>query len=93
MNRRNTIRERTWHREYGSPGHRDKQSIAGLPNPEFYHCDLVRDEAGVRLAKRHDSLSICRLREMGVDSGKVRAGTRPARDDETAATSDRSEAA
>ena len=37
----------------------------GLPTPGYYHCDLVRDEAGVRLAKRHDSLSIRKLREMG----------------------------
>ena len=25
----------------------------GLPVPGYYHCDLVRDESGVRLAKRH----------------------------------------
>ena len=37
----------------------------GLATPDYYHCDLVRDEAGVRLAKRHDSLSIRKLREMG----------------------------
>ena len=29
-----------------------------LDLPDFYHCDLVRDEAGVRLAKRNDALSI-----------------------------------
>lgn len=51
----------------------------GLAIPEFYHCDLVRDEAGVRLAKRHDSLSIRKLRELGWTAEKVRAGTRPAR--------------
>jgi len=50
-----------------------------LPIPDFYHCDLVRDEAGVRLAKRHDSLSIRKLREMGWTPEEVRAGTRPAR--------------
>ena len=32
---------------------------------DFYHCELVRDEAGVRLAKRHDALSVRRLREQG----------------------------
>ena len=37
----------------------------GLDPPQFYHCDLVRDENGVRLAKRHDSLSIRKLRERG----------------------------
>jgi len=31
----------------------------------YFHCDLVRDAAGVRLAKRHDGLSIRRLRESG----------------------------
>ena len=44
----------------------------GLPIPEFYHCDLVRDEAGARLAKRHDALSIRRLREMGWTPQRVR---------------------
>lgn len=36
-----------------------------LSSPSFYHCDLVRDEAGLRLAKRHDSLSIRELRRKG----------------------------
>ncbi len=44
----------------------------GLPIPDYYHCDLVRDEAGVRLAKRHDPLSIRRLREMGWTPEQVR---------------------
>jgi len=51
----------------------------GVAVPDFYHCDLVRDRAGVRLAKRHDSLSIRQLREMGWAPEEVRAGTRPAR--------------
>lgn len=51
----------------------------GLTIPEFYHCDLVRDKAGVRLAKRHDALSIRRLRELGWTPEEVRAGTKPAR--------------
>ena len=37
----------------------------GLEAPDFYHCDLVRDETGQRLAKRHDALSIRKLRESG----------------------------
>ena len=37
----------------------------GLEPPQFYHCDLVRDENGVRLAKKHDALSIRKLRELG----------------------------
>lgn len=36
-----------------------------LPAPSYYHCDLVRDEAGVRLAKRHDALSLRALRQQG----------------------------
>ena len=39
--------------------------------PAYYHCDLVRDEAGVRLAKRHDSLSIRQLRENGLSPGDI----------------------
>ncbi len=38
----------------------------GFAVPEFYHCPLMTDEAGVRLAKRHDSLSLRTLREKGI---------------------------
>jgi len=37
----------------------------GLPTPAYYHCDLFRDDNGVRLAKRHDALSLRALREQG----------------------------
>src|SRR5205085_12499370 len=37
----------------------------GLPPPQFYHCPLLTDESGKRLAKRHDSLSLRFLREQG----------------------------
>jgi glutamyl-tRNA synthetase len=40
------------------------RALAWLP-PRFYHCPLVTDERGVRLAKRHDALSLRRLREQG----------------------------
>lgn len=33
--------------------------------PAFFHCALMRDERGMRLAKRHDSLSIRHLRNGG----------------------------
>ena len=46
----------------------------GMSVPEYYHCDLLRDEAGVRLAKRHDSLSIRQLRELGWTAEQVRQG-------------------
>ena len=37
----------------------------GLTSPSFYHCALMTDEAGVRLAKRHDALSLRSLRNSG----------------------------
>jgi glutamyl-tRNA synthetase len=47
----------------------------GLALPDYYHCDLMRDEAGVRLAKRHDSLSVRKLRELGWTAEQVRSGS------------------
>jgi glutamyl-tRNA synthetase len=44
----------------------------GLSIPRYYHCDLVRDEQGMRLAKRHDSLSIRKLRSLGWTAEQVR---------------------
>jgi glutamyl/glutaminyl-tRNA synthetase len=43
----------------------------GVAAPEYFHCELVRDAAGVRLAKRHDALSIRHLRESGMTPEKV----------------------
>jgi glutamyl-tRNA synthetase len=37
----------------------------GLIPPAFYHCPLMLDEKGKRLAKRHDALSLRALRERG----------------------------
>jgi len=45
----------------------------GLPPPEFYHCPLMMDEAGVRLAKRHDALSLRSLRAKGMHPQEIRA--------------------
>ncbi len=39
--------------------------------PAFFHCELLRDEAGVRLAKRHDALSIRHLRDSGMSPQQV----------------------
>ena len=36
-----------------------------LTPPDFYHCELLLDEAGKRLAKRHDALSLRALRAAG----------------------------
>lgn len=43
----------------------------GWKIPNVYHCDLVRDETGARLAKRHDALSIRKLRESGRSAGSM----------------------
>jgi len=37
-----------------------------LPVPAYFHCELVRDASGQRLAKRHDALDIRHLRESGM---------------------------
>lgn len=37
----------------------------GLLPPKFFHCPLMTDETGVRLAKRHDALSLRTLRARG----------------------------
>jgi glutamyl-tRNA synthetase len=42
------------------------QRALGLPTPAYFHCRLVRDAHGVRLAKRHDALSLRTLREQGL---------------------------
>jgi glutamyl-tRNA synthetase len=34
-----------------------------LPVPSFFHCPLVKDDHGVRLAKRHDALSLRSLKQ------------------------------
>jgi glutamyl-tRNA synthetase len=35
--------------------------------PGYFHCPLLRDENQVRLAKRHDALSLRALRDQGVN--------------------------
>jgi glutamyl-tRNA synthetase len=45
----------------------------GLSSPEFFHCPLMTDAVGVRLAKRHDALSLRKLREQGVTAAELRA--------------------
>ena len=41
-----------------------------LTPPAFYHCPLVTDGAGARLAKRHDALSLRSLRARGPDAAE-----------------------
>ena len=45
-----------------------------LPPPKFFHCPLMTDKAGVRLAKRHDTLSLRKLREGGATPEALRQG-------------------
>lgn len=45
----------------------------GWPVPAFYHCPLVTDERGERLAKRNDALSLRTLREQGKTPEELRA--------------------
>jgi glutamyl/glutaminyl-tRNA synthetase len=46
----------------------------GVVPPAFYHCPLMTDAAGVRLAKRHDALSLRQLRAAGRTPAELRAG-------------------
>ena len=46
----------------------------GLRPPKFFHCELLRDERGVRLAKRHDALSLRTLRAQGIPAVTLRPG-------------------
>jgi glutamyl-tRNA synthetase len=39
--------------------------------PDYFHCELVCDQSGARLAKRHDALSIRHLRESGLSAADV----------------------
>jgi glutamyl/glutaminyl-tRNA synthetase len=48
----------------------------GLTPPAFYHCALVTDAQGVRLAKRNDALSLRTLREQGCRPEDILAGLR-----------------
>jgi len=43
----------------------------GLAAPAFYHCPLMVDETGQRLAKRHDALSLRTLRERGAKPEEI----------------------
>ncbi|HEV3317318.1 MAG TPA: tRNA glutamyl-Q(34) synthetase GluQRS [Candidatus Angelobacter sp.] len=44
----------------------------GLSTPHYFHCPLMHDENNVRLAKRHDALSLRTLRIQGVDPASLR---------------------
>jgi glutamyl-tRNA synthetase len=44
----------------------------GLKEPAFYHCPLLTDDRGVRLAKRDEALSLRRLRVQGASPESLR---------------------
>ena len=44
----------------------------GIRAPAWYHTELVTDGDGVRLAKRHDALSLQKLREAGRTAEEIR---------------------
>jgi glutamyl/glutaminyl-tRNA synthetase len=48
------------------------QRALGVASPAYYHCALMTDESGVRLAKRHDALSLRRLRQQGTTAEEAR---------------------
>jgi glutamyl-tRNA synthetase len=49
------------------------QRALGFAMPQYFHCELMRDANGVRLAKRHDALSLRALRQAGMLPEQVRA--------------------
>lgn len=49
----------------------------GLKLPTFFHCPLMLDERGERLAKRHESLSLRALRASGKLPEEIRASWAP----------------
>ncbi len=44
-----------------------------LTPPAYYHCELMRDENGQRLSKRHDALSLRSLRNQGKTPEELRS--------------------
>lgn len=49
------------------------QRLLNLPTPIYHHHALIRDDAGNRLAKRHDSKAIRAFREDGASPNDIRA--------------------
>jgi glutamyl-tRNA synthetase len=47
------------------------QHALNLPTPAYFHTQLLTDEQGTRLAKRHDSLAIRTLRQRGLSPAQV----------------------
>lgn len=62
--------------------HRLLQALLDLPTPHYHHHALIRDRAGLRLAKRHGAPTLAELRAGGADPAalaeKLRLGQLPA---------------
>jgi glutamyl/glutaminyl-tRNA synthetase len=54
-----------------------------LEPPAFYHCELMKDDRGVRLAKRHDSLSLRTLKDSGATPSQWTKGWRQSSSEKT----------
>lgn len=52
--------------------HRFLQALLDLPTPTYIHHELLTDEDGTRLAKRHKSETLKSLRESGVTAEDIR---------------------
>lgn len=55
-----------------TPIHVLLQSLLGLSTPEYHHHDLIRDDAGKRLAKRDDARAIAKYRADGLTPQDLR---------------------
>lgn len=49
------------------------QRLLGLPTPVYHHHDLIRDDAGKRLAKRDDARALATYREAGKTPQDIRS--------------------
>jgi glutamyl-tRNA synthetase len=49
------------------------QRALHYPTPAYFHCDLMRDSNGIRLAKRHDALALRTLRANGLSPADILA--------------------
>ncbi|MGA8938386.1 MAG: tRNA glutamyl-Q(34) synthetase GluQRS [Acidobacteriaceae bacterium] len=49
------------------------QRALNYPTPAYFHCDLMRDSNGNRLAKRHDALALRTLRTNGLTPADILA--------------------
>jgi glutamyl-tRNA synthetase len=47
------------------------QRALNFPTPAYFHCDLMRDASGLRLAKRHDALSLRTLHTAGLTPEQI----------------------